>query len=258
LTFILSNGLQIRIPNNQLITPFIDVDRNGSRLVHQDRRELLVASVIDNPTTLGRYFFTAAYLMVDHDAHTFTMWQANPSTKSNLVPVISKSADNEESACGGDGGAGGTGGSTGGDSTGSTGGTTNGADSADERANGSSSPSTGAIVGAAVGGVAALGALAILVFGLVRRKKKRAMIASSLPTSETSELKPQAGGTAELYNNPDKPGPWEAPVPPYSHCELHGMSAVNHEQGHWSWTNRRTLGQSDMVYELGSTEMPPK
>lgn len=49
----------------------------------------------DQPATLGRYFLTAAYLMVDHDAETFTLWQANPTTRSNLVKVA-----NDESRCG--------------------------------------------------------------------------------------------------------------------------------------------------------------
>lgn len=41
----------------------------------------------DNPPTLGRYFLSSAYLMVNHDADTFTLWQANPSAASQLVPI---------------------------------------------------------------------------------------------------------------------------------------------------------------------------
>lgn len=44
--------------------------------------------VTSQPATLGRYFFTSAYLMVNHDANSFTLWQANPSNKSSLVRVF--------------------------------------------------------------------------------------------------------------------------------------------------------------------------
>ncbi|SPQ19645.1 f58b5868-3b7f-4eaf-9a50-02c158bc32bc [Thermothielavioides terrestris] len=169
-TFVLSSGLQIRVPNNQLITPFVEVDRNGSRLVHQSPKELLIGGVSDNPTTLGRYFFTAAYLMVDHEAHTFTMWQANPTTKSNLVPVARTSTGNADGACGGDSGG-----------TGDTGVANNGDSAGEATSKASSSISAGAVAGAAVGGVAALGALAALIFILLRRKKKRAMVTSGQP-----------------------------------------------------------------------------
>ncbi|TGO57721.1 hypothetical protein BOTNAR_0195g00060 [Botryotinia narcissicola] len=42
------------------------------------------------PSTLGRYILTAAYLMVNHDENTFTLWQANPSTAADIVPTVSK------------------------------------------------------------------------------------------------------------------------------------------------------------------------
>ncbi|KAF4976241.1 hypothetical protein FZEAL_7063 [Fusarium zealandicum] len=51
-------------------------------------RELLINGVGPQPATLGRYFLTSAYLMVNHDAGTFTLWQANPSKKEKLVRVF--------------------------------------------------------------------------------------------------------------------------------------------------------------------------
>lgn len=76
------------MPNDQYLTPFVDVDRSGSRIFVNDTRELLMNGVADQPATLGRYFLTSAYLMVNHDANTFTLWRANPTTRSSLVRVM--------------------------------------------------------------------------------------------------------------------------------------------------------------------------
>ncbi|KAH6977349.1 aspartic peptidase domain-containing protein [Ilyonectria sp. MPI-CAGE-AT-0026] len=88
ITFYLDSGLEIRVPNNQYIVPFVDIHRNGSRVFKNKVRELLINGVASQPATLGRYFFTSAYLMVNHDANTFTLWQGNPSKKSSLVRVF--------------------------------------------------------------------------------------------------------------------------------------------------------------------------
>jgi hypothetical protein len=88
ITFHLDSGLQVRVPNDQYIVPFVDIDRSGARVTKSNVKELLMNGVADQPATLGRYFLTAAYLMVNHDAGTFTLWQANPSGKSKLVRVF--------------------------------------------------------------------------------------------------------------------------------------------------------------------------
>jgi hypothetical protein len=232
-TFILSNGLQIRIPNNQLITPFVEVDRNGSRLVHQDKRELLMSVATDNPTTLGRYFFTAAYLMVDYDAHTFTMWQANPSAKSSLVPVVSRPSEDRGSECGGDGG-----------------GTTS------EAAVGTTSISTGAIVGAALGAAAALGGATGLIFFFLRRRKRKPMMARMLPSSDSSEV--NTGGPDKTYrmtNKSEQQEHQELPGLLYAPRELHWTPAFRNGSG--TWTNSDTSRRSGVTYELDGTGMPP-
>lgn len=95
ITFHLDSGLQVRVPNDQYIVPSVDIDRNGSRVYKPDVRELLMNSLGDQPATLGRYFLTSAYLMVNHDAGTFTLWQANPSKKSSLVRVFDQDTANK-------------------------------------------------------------------------------------------------------------------------------------------------------------------
>ncbi|KAI1154307.1 acid protease [Nemania diffusa] len=89
LTISLSSGLDVRISNSQFLVPYVDVDRDGSRIVDTSRHEFLFNDVYQNPNTLGRYFLTGAYLMVDHDASTFTLWAANPTRESTLVSVAS-------------------------------------------------------------------------------------------------------------------------------------------------------------------------
>ncbi|KAK7990377.1 hypothetical protein PG990_014657 [Apiospora arundinis] len=102
LSISLSSGLSVRVPNDQFMVPKAYVDRNGTRLFDRNYREFLLSPLADdsNPATLGRYFLTAAYLMVDYDAGTFTLWRANPTSSLSLVPVVAekRAAD----GCGGD------------------------------------------------------------------------------------------------------------------------------------------------------------
>ncbi|KAI1270375.1 aspartic peptidase domain-containing protein [Xylariaceae sp. FL1019] len=93
MTISLSNGLNVRIDNSQYLVPFVEIQRNGSRVFNTSTTELLINGVVDQPATLGRYFFTAAYLMVNHDENIFTLWRANPSTESKLVPAINRRAN---------------------------------------------------------------------------------------------------------------------------------------------------------------------
>ncbi|KAL2131438.1 hypothetical protein VTI74DRAFT_5107 [Chaetomium olivicolor] len=178
-TFLLSSGMQVRVPNNQFIVPAVDFDSNGSRTVNKSQKEILMSPVGSNPATLGRYFFTSAYLMVDHDAGTFTLWQANPSTKSTLTPVISKASDGGCKVETDDGdGAG---------------------------ASSSSSVNKGVIAGAAVGGAAVLAGLAALIVFLLRRKKKKQNMQANIPLQQSQET------DEGFYYKVDNSGPKEVP-----------------------------------------------
>ncbi|KAF5230538.1 hypothetical protein FANTH_13785 [Fusarium anthophilum] len=90
LTFHLDSGLEIRVPNNQYMIPTVDIASNGSRTTDNSKRDILITDIEDEPPILGRYFLTAAYLMVDHDAGTFTLWQANATRERSLVRVFDK------------------------------------------------------------------------------------------------------------------------------------------------------------------------
>lgn len=198
MTFILASGLQVRVPNSQFLTPFVEVVRNGSRIIDRSKRELLMNGLGDQPATLGRYFFTAAYLMVDYDASTFSMWQANPSTSSTLVPVSSKSSAD----CDGGGGSSNSGGS----------GPSSSPNPQAEQGS-SASLSAGAIAGAVIGGICAL-AIAAAVFFVVRRRKHANLIASTSPMSDSP---PEGGLVPKIHQ--------------YDIHEVHGTDACSNGGG---------------------------
>jgi hypothetical protein len=162
----LSSGLQVTVPNDQFMVPFVTIDRNGSRIFNESQREFLFNPTLDRVhlPTLGRYFLTSAYLMVNHDAQTFTLWQANPSTTSQLVPVLGDKTKRE--AC---------------DSNSTTGtpqpSATNPSVTPDGTPGGTQSPrgkslSTGIVAAIAVVSVVAVGLTALWIFYVVRRRRK--------------------------------------------------------------------------------------
>ncbi|KAJ4269824.1 hypothetical protein NW762_001493 [Fusarium torreyae] len=211
ITFHLDSGLQVRVPNDQYIVPSVDIDRSGARVTKTDVKELLMNGVADQPATLGRYFLTAAYLMVNHDAGTFTLWQANPSEKSKLVRVF-----DEETAekCGGD--ASGiiqpTASAT--PAEGKETQTT-------EESEAASSPS-GAVIGGAVAvGVVGLGVVCLGVFLLLRRRR------NSRPENEPVPVEIQVKDDKSNYSNWNQPQEMigSKPMPP----EIHGQSHFVYE-----------------------------
>lgn len=119
--------------------------------------------VADQPATLGRYFLTAAYLMVNHDAGTFTLWQGNPTQRSKLVQVYDQKTADE---CGKDG--------TGiVQPTASAGPDDEVKEAAGQSDASPSSPPSGAVIGGAVAGAVVLIAVLYLgAFFFLRQKRK--------------------------------------------------------------------------------------
>lgn len=191
LTIRLSSGLSIRVPNSQFLVPYVEIARGGKRVSNDSLVDLLVNSIGGNrTTTLGRYFLTAAYLIVDHDANTFTLWQANLSSgRPNLVPVIEQSTDQScattsSGQCGG------------GDMTNTP--------SISATADPPSSMSTGIVVGIAVGTVAGLAAVAVAVFLILRRpRKKPAVRADDQPVESLDDSADERARPDVLTEMPD-------------------------------------------------------
>ena len=154
ITFELQSGLSVRVANDQYTLPHIDIDRNGSRISDHSTREVMFDCFGNYSPVLGRIFLTAAYLLVDHDAGTFTLWEASPTNETDLVEI--KRAGVAE-------GLAGNGGSTASPpdepaSKGASAGTPKGA-------------SAGTLAGAVVGGLAGLAILAAALWWLLRRRK---------------------------------------------------------------------------------------
>lgn len=163
--------------NDQFLTPFVQIGYDGARFFNESIKELLI-NPTDQPPTLGRYFFTAAYLMVNHDSNTFTMWQGNPSSSSNLVTVVS---ENAAKSCGNVSGVVQPSATT----SITPGASTTGA--AESSSSGSSKKaSTGVIAGATVGGVALVAAAGLFAFFLLRKRRQ----SENQPRHELANEKP--------------------------------------------------------------------
>lgn len=92
MTFTLSSGLEITVPNSQLVVPDVTVSSSGqTQITNSNVREILVynleASNVTDMPLLGQVFLTSAYLHVDNDAEQFTLWQARPTNETRLIPV---------------------------------------------------------------------------------------------------------------------------------------------------------------------------
>ncbi|KAH0591734.1 hypothetical protein MHUMG1_10534 [Metarhizium humberi] len=91
ITFKLGGGINIKIPNHQLVVPERKIDKDGNLHANASRPVIRINS-LQNTTAnvlpiLGRYFLTGAYLMGNSGAGKFTIWQANPTTDQSLVAV---------------------------------------------------------------------------------------------------------------------------------------------------------------------------
>ncbi|VUC32510.1 unnamed protein product [Clonostachys rosea] len=93
MTLHLESGLKIRIPNTQYMPPHVYHDEDGSRIMDTSARELAMPESQNGVPMLGRYFLTSAYLMVDHDVGTYTLWESNQNAsiwKPDLVMIKDK------------------------------------------------------------------------------------------------------------------------------------------------------------------------
>lgn len=89
----INRNLKITVPNNQLVRP--DYVSLGNQTEFTDTsREVLVGVPTgdDQPEwmgNLGQPFFTAAYLMVNHDQGAFTVWNSNPTEDEDYMAIDS-------------------------------------------------------------------------------------------------------------------------------------------------------------------------
>lgn len=98
LTITLQSGLSVRIRNDQLVQPHTSINQTtGAIVVNNTAPDLVINSLQNVQATqlaqLGWQFFSAAYLLVNQDAHEFTLWEANPTAEEDMVAVDTTGAD---------------------------------------------------------------------------------------------------------------------------------------------------------------------
>lgn len=197
LTITLDSGFSVRIPNSQLVLPDQKISDAGSIVSNTSVRDVNLYSLQDvnknDLPRLGYFFFTSTYLMVDHDAATFTIWEANPTTDTKFIAIT---ANDTADACPAPTAA------TGPAATTSRPTTTPSAQV--QEAGEQASLSKGAIGGIVAGGIVASAAMGLSLIWLLRRWKK----SQSQAEISTMELQLKDGVNivslhpAELSNGP--------------------------------------------------------
>jgi hypothetical protein len=169
---VLDNGLELTIPNELLVVPEKQIDDTGEVKINSTFVKVLIQPTLaenagDTPL-IGKQFFSSTYLFVDHDAGTFTVWQANSTTDTRLVSVggdceVQKTQETPQTSI-----------------------APNPSSSSTTLPDASDSPptsldadkdnvsvSTGVIAGIAVGAVGTLAAIATIVYLCLARRKRR-------------------------------------------------------------------------------------
>ena len=196
LSFSLSSGLQIRIPNHQLVVPDVVLTESGIPTFNDSTRAINLNSLQeinkDDIPILGQTFLSSAYLHVDLDQSQFTLWQSNSTRDSKIVALGPSNTCTASSVPG----------------------PTNPVVPSTSSTPTDSTAPTGAIVGGAVGGVVLLVSLAVLLFYLRRRRQSAAPDVSAYPGAPQYQTgmgtDPQKLGANELS---DSRRPEELPAP---------------------------------------------
>ena len=183
---VLDDGLELTIPNELLVVPQKLIDDSGEVKINTTYSEVLLRPTLGNDAAdipmVGKPFFSSTYLFVDHDAGTFTVWQANNTKETRLVSVGGNCdiPESEESPA----------------SSSPTGEVTQ---KTDDIAQGSletesKALSTGTVVGIAVGAASSLIALAIIIYAcFVRRKKRKPRTEKSFSSEDNAQYGDQHG-----------------------------------------------------------------
>ncbi|GAB7363947.1 hypothetical protein MBLNU230_g4509t1 [Neophaeotheca triangularis] len=149
-----SGGLIFNASNDVLVRPAKYLEPDGTLASVNSTSQVSIGlfmgeTIYNTSFILGDAFLSAAYVFVNYDANTFTLWRANATEAQELVAVGGDSADCE-----------------------------------DEDQDSASSVSTGAIAGATVGGAVGASLIAAAIYFFRRHKRGRASKQSS--TNNTS------------------------------------------------------------------------
>lgn len=238
-------GLSIRIDNSQYINPDVTIDKTtGAFEVASSQPDVDMISLqgtnANDLITIGRNFFSAAYIMVNYDAGEFTIWPANPTATQDLVAVDSTgaeitsicSASNKTSTV-----------TAGGASSSQTDGTTSDTSSGSSAA--SPKVSVPAIVGGVVGGVAGLAALSLVAWYLLRKRRN---------TDENAQI-PELDAALRSFAKDEGPGSRSDMVHELaqSPCSVPELPTQGRDSGYASWLANSAsyeLAGGNVVHEM--------
>ena len=163
LSFTIYPNLNIRIPNHQLVVPVYNYSRDGQRYyANATETEVLISQVQgvnnQNLPILGKPFLSSAYLSVDNDRQSFTLWKAQPNMTEDLIslgpPLCSSAPSSAPTA---------------------------------SPSSAPTIPSKGKIAGIVLGGLVAMAAVIGTTFLVVRNRRQKqtqnAIATSSLPSA---------------------------------------------------------------------------
>lgn len=192
----IDNALSVTIPNHQLVQAYYTTGSDGNIVVNNTYKELVINPLQGEDYYLmprfASTFLQAAYLHVNYDENTFTIWQAaNPTGQDSDYVAVGNTPTGTCTS-----NSGGTDGNSTNNNSGSSGNNT--------ASTSSKSPiSGGVIAGIAIGAIGGIAAVALLVWWLVsRRKKQRQTINQQQMQQQSAHGQPlyYVGGKAELHS----------------------------------------------------------
>lgn len=94
-------GIEIQIPNHQLIMPVYGADTSGLLYINDTENKKIRLWTDTSPPgppeqetiALGRSFMSSTYLLVDYDRGNFTIWPSRATNETDLVPIGPSSCD---------------------------------------------------------------------------------------------------------------------------------------------------------------------
>jgi hypothetical protein len=94
LTIKLQNSVSVTVANTELVVPDTYIASDGAVQTNTSVRNVVINSLqTDNGNdlpVLGRLFMSSAYVMVNHDAGRFSVWQANTESKTTDIVALDK------------------------------------------------------------------------------------------------------------------------------------------------------------------------
>jgi hypothetical protein len=175
------------------VIPDISVNGEGSTIFNDTTREVLLNPLQDvnknDIPLLGMTLLTSAYLNVNYDTGSFSLWQATPTTDQKLVGV-GKSSSGCRIV------------SNGTSSTSESSSPSNTAQPTRDSQQDSKKASTAALAGIAVGAVAGLAILVAAAFWLVHRRRHQAASQNAQPGDPTFSKPELSSEEVSAYQYP--------------------------------------------------------